>query len=416
MNKMLNLTLLAVLLALFSCTDSEEVKGVSVDSYNDLVKKHNDLLRTKNSIRNGAWMASNSYADYISATQDMNIELEEFSSNVLEYFRLDDSDKRANYQSLKYSFERSNRTIIKAQSVLIEQYNELRELAPKVYNNSSYFSNLRSYKARGLSLSGILAEHQALWTLVTTSYKKAGGKASKQIELEQHEEHIAQADSSQGAGLGISDSGEIVVFTPEEFKQEASDRGFSNVVIEDTQTIAKQMNGVAGMACSDDDLVNVMNNLVSHMKSKANANSDDLEIVLVVDYSGSMDNNIKTVINHLQKFVQSLRNVINSGRQVRVGIVTFGNAGQEKIDLDLTSNFSSIQSTLTKLLDHYAQNNHSTNPGEASYYGLDKSAELSWRSKNRQVIVITDEESYSLQNGNQAYVNKVVQKMRAFNV
>ena len=55
-------------------------------------------------------------------------------------------------------------------------------------------------------------------------------------------------------------------------------------------------------------------------------------------------------------------------------------------------------------------------PGEASYYGLSKTSELSWISQNRQVIVITDEEAYSLQVGDTTYVNKVISKMQAFNV
>ncbi|MBT4762399.1 MAG: hypothetical protein HOO06_11925 [Bdellovibrionaceae bacterium] len=56
------------------------------------------------------------------------------------------------------------------------------------------------------------------------------------------------------------------------------------------------------------------------------------------------------------------------------------------------------------------------NPGEASYYGLAKTADMNWNALNRQTIVITDEPAYSLQVNDTNYINSVISKMSKINV
>lgn len=271
---------------------------------------------------------------------------------------------------------------------------------------------MQAKKAR--LLYGIENHHDALWRIVQLNYRGAGGKEERRIVLNQNEQQVARA--GRGQALIFDRNGTSQIMTPQQFSAEAERRGFNREVAQDSLTMANSMNGVVGMACTNDDLVLVLNNLVSHMKARANENSDDLEIALAIDYSGSMRDNIEAVIKDLSVFAASLANVRDAGRRVRVGLTTFGKPGEEKMELNLTTDIAEVQANLTRLLTEFASKQHYIEPGEASYYGLLKTAELSWSSQNRQTIVVTDEPSYSLQRGDTAFVNSVIQRMSAISV
>ena len=138
--------------------------------------------------------------------------------------------------------------------------------------------------------------------------------------------------------------------------------------------------------------------------------------VLVLDYSGSMSNNIVSLIEGLGIFITSLQNVKDSGRAVKIGVVTFNVPNNSQIQLDLRSDSNSILSKLEQLLTDYQANATSIFPGEASYYGILKAKDLNWRSQNRQIIVITDEESHLLATGQTQKVTDIQTQMAGFNI
>lgn len=405
--------------------------GVSVAQYNELIEKHNalveenaeltldkqDLAEDKDDLVNGAWKSSNEFLSYIKATQAMNLSLKDFSENVLIYLDMSDSGKEDsnNYKVLKEQFEAGNKHILNAQNILIAQYNELYKISPDIYKRGKdVFNDLRLNQKKGQLISGIDAQHQALWDIVNNEYSSAGGQPQKEIKLTKEEKVVSQ--TQQGGGFTIDNSGNTFSMNSTEFRNYAIQQGYDSRTVGDSQAMAQSMNGVVGMACTNKNLVEVMNRLVSHMKAKANSNTDDLEIAIAIDYSRSMSNNIKVALNELQTFVGGLSNVKNAGRDVRVGISTFGNKGYEKINLDLTNDLSQVQGTLASLLSQFNSKHHSMDPGEASYYGLLKTADMSWASLNRQTIVITDEPAYSLQVKDTAFVNNVVATMKDNNV
>ena len=397
------------------CEDDKGSDGVSVDKYNTLVSKHNRLVAKNSGTKTSTWEASNAFVSYVKATEEMNESLDLFAGNVLIYIDLSASRKKAEYQKIRNQFKAGNTDILKVQNALITQFNELYDVAPDVYEkDTDYLDSLNMQSRRSKLLFGIEKQHQTLMAIVDRHFAMSGGQPQKTIVLTQVETKIGSA--SDGSGLLIDNSGTITTLTPKEFRRAAINKGFETSTIDDSQKMASTMNGVVGMACTNRDLVQVLSNLVSHMKTKANQNSDDLEIALAIDYSGSMSNNISQVLQELTVFVQSLENVKNAGRGVKIGITTFGNKGQEKINLDLTSDVGSVQQTLASLLNRFSSEQHSMSPGEASYYGLKKTADLSWNSRNRQTIVITDEPSYSLQRGDTQFVNSVIAKMSSINV
>ena len=111
-----------------------------------------------------------------------------------------------------------------------------------------------------------------------------------------------------------------------------------------------------------------------------------------------MSNDIDGVDQGLVEITESLKAIRkNSGRSVKVGISTFGAPGRENLELPLEGNLVVVGDKLKELLKNYSILTHSTDPGEASYHGLKLVADkFEWHSRNRMVILITDEEAYEL--------------------
>lgn len=136
-----------------------------------------------------------------------------------------------------------------------------------------------------------------------------------------------------------------------------------------------------------------------------------------MDYSRSMENNIKVLFRDLDVVIDSLQNVLLSGRTVKVGVVIFNKPGNSQIASFLSSNFDDIQNNvLGRLLRRYISDTTFIEPGEAYYLGVRKAKDLGWQSQNRQIIVITDEESYLLATGQSNLVREIRDEMKEFNV
>lgn len=247
---------------------------------------------------------------------------------------------------------------------------------------------------------------------------KAPSVPEKKIDLTQDERTFSGLAPAGGSGIARDSSGQPVTLrSKDEVIQYGVSRGYKAVVVDNAVQISSRNSGVVGFAESSKELVQTLEDQVGHMKSMMNHNSDDLELVLAIDYSGSMSNNIQSVISDLQKLVDSMSNITHSGRGVKIGIVTFGKPGKEKMNLQLTSNLSEVQATLATLLSRYSLDEHSIEPGEACYHGLACAADqIEWRSSNRQIILITDESSHELESGDTAYVSSTETKLQSCRV
>ena len=126
---------------------------------------------------------------------------------------------------------------------------------------------------------------------------------------------------------------------------------------------------------------------------------------------------IEVLFNDLDLVIDSLQNVLLSGRAVKVGIVIFNVPGNSQIASQLTSDLQHIRRVLKDLLDRYHQDVKSIDPGESSYLGIRKAKDLNWQSQNRQVIVITDEPSHLLSTGQHTEVQTIQDEMKEeFNI
>jgi hypothetical protein len=415
MKSSFSLSLLLVLSLVFSaCKKEEEVLvGVSTAQYNELVDKHNNLLAQRNEVVHQGWKSSNAYLTYSTANRELNAYLNTFSSESTRIYSARSSVSATEINSYTQLYQNGIRAILRAQASMIEHYNELVALAPSIYRDGeAYAETLADNRAVASSLDGLLAQHKALYDIVIASTQGEGQSntrevpvSSRQIELTEVEQVITDIQSD--GAISRNSAGELVVLEEREFLLEAQRRRFAPATARHALDMARSFNGISGMACTNSDLVQVMSDMVSHMKGQANTNTDDLEIVLAIDYSGSMSNNIQAVMNQLDRFLSSMENVHHSGRKIKYGIITFGEPGREKIDLALTENVSDVQTMLQTLLRLFHRNNHAIEPGEASYYALDKSTQMQWSSLNRQIILITDEPSYSLAIGDTSYISSV---------
>lgn len=139
MKSILSMIVVGSLVALSACKDEEKTTGVSVETYNELVKKHNELAVSGNQMKTASWEASNAFVDYFRATESMDSVLKVFSDGVLRYVELSDAGKVAQYPTLRRQFESGNAQILRVRNLLIEQYNELYELAPQIYEKKTEY-------------------------------------------------------------------------------------------------------------------------------------------------------------------------------------------------------------------------------------------------------------------------------------
>lgn len=233
-----------------------------------------------------------------------------------------------------------------------------------------------------------------------------------EIELDDEEEEFARVGSGKGA---VRDSnGEVRELKDiEEAKNYAVSNGFSQAAAEDMWKASASTGGVLSFAGDQSGLRQAILDHLAHMKQKMNSNTGDLDLVFVVDISGSMGDDIEAVINGLVEINRSLDRVVDSYRNVRVAIVTFGKPGREVVNLPFTSSRLTVESALNKILrDFRSGGSHSTDPGEACYHGMNCAAtQLSWNARNKMAITITDEPSYEERTGDTATINTALRNL-----
>ncbi len=258
--------------------------------------------------------------------------------------------------------------------------------------------------AKGNQLVGVrsllnthAAQLRSRYTMVLTASKLPPPEAAKPIVLRPEEKPVANVGG--GSGVVRGDDGKVEVFKDEAaIVDYAGNHNFSRPAASAAYRMSSPTGGLMTFAADGKKLTQSAIDMFSHMKTKMNTNTDGLEVVFVLDYSGSMSNKIKSVIEGLVQMVDSLDNIKVTGRDIKIAITTFGYPGKEKIDLDLTQNLASVSTKLRDLLKDYPTAQHSVDPGEASYNGLKKAVDgISWKSANRMAIVITDEPAWELE-------------------
>ena len=325
-----------------------------------------------------------------------------------------------------------NTRIARLEQVILAEMSALYDNAGYVYKYTvTNQSEIQSERNRLTKKTRVL---QGLWNLVnddrlaliaetSTRLKMASARAKMplpnvgtkvpEIKLSKRDEEVKLNVTGRSGGFTRDSRNQIQSFdTVHSAIAYASQNGFSTAAAEDAYKLAAQTRGMMSFSRGQKELPVAINDMVSHFKPQMNFNSDDLELAFVIDYSASMSDDIEAVIKGLLDIVKEMENVKAAGRTVKIGIVTFGEQGKEKVNLDLTSNLNHVNDTLRQLLADYRSNQHSTDPGEASYHGMALAAEkLSWRSKNRMSVAITDEESYEVHTGQQSFVNETIKKL-----
>jgi len=240
----------------------------------------------------------------------------------------------------------------------------------------------------------------------------ASAPAQKQIQLTERERNVAQ---STGTGIARNANGQLMTFnTPQEVKDYASQNGFSPEAAEDSMQMVSKTGGRVGFAKNADDIKEQTLDMLADMKKRINANTGDLDLVFVIDYSGSMSDDIAAVIGGLDSLVTSLEAVQNAQREVRIGIVTFGSPSREAVELQPSTDFNAVRTKLQTLLSEFRYKQHSTDPGEACYMGIDCAAtQIKWNLANRMALVITDEESWEVRSNRQDLVDQAINNLKA---
>ncbi|MEW6056521.1 MAG: VWA domain-containing protein [Bdellovibrionota bacterium] len=292
----------------------------------------------------------------------------------------------------------------------------------------------KGFSARGNTLSGmrrlILNSVQEVLTrygLVLHERKEKGliqhlpsvvtQASEKEIELDVKEQKIGALNSASSAVVSDTQGQTKLLNGKDEVLNYAETHGFDIEAAYDALEIAKSSGSIVGFAENSAQLGNAIQNMIAHVKNTMNQNNGDLELVFALDYSGSMSDDIQSVIANLAEITKALEAVHKSGRTVKLGIISFGEPKREKVELELTSNFVSVQTALARLFDEYHLKQHSTDPGEASYHGLQIALEgISWSSQNKTILLITDEPAHELRVSdfeNSAIVRNVNQKLKS---
>lgn len=239
-----------------------------------------------------------------------------------------------------------------------------------------------------------------------------GCGGEKEIELTEEERQIGAL--KEGAVARASRNALVLLDTREKVVEFADEKEGNGVDANDAFTMTSSLGGIVGLvgdasssAKTESKLVQGIKDMLAHQKVQMNTNAGDLDLVFALDYSGSMSDDIQEVINGLESIVDSLGNVFQSGRNVRIGLSTFGQAGKEKVELDFTDDPDVLKTHLKRLRADYDRDSHSTDPGEANYRGLKVAATgMSWTAQNRMFLAITDEGSFELQTQDTAAIKE----------
>lgn len=233
------------------------------------------------------------------------------------------------------------------------------------------------------------------------------------IRLGEEEQEFAQVEIGRAAVR--NSAGQVLQLnTTEEAVEYASRNGYDTRATEDMWQVSAKTGGVLSFASNKEELSGSILDHLGHMKNRMNANRGNLDLAFVLDYSGSMSDDIQSVIDSLEDITRSLDRVVDSWRTARVAIVTFGQPGRELVNLNFTTDMNQVLAKLQELREGFSSGNHSVDPGEACYHGIHCSAtQLNWSAENRMSLVITDEPSYEARTNDQAKIDTALKAMKS---
>lgn len=410
------LACLAVSAILISGCEKKEkvvVSGVSTEKYNKLVADYNQLTS------NAYGLQMNSLEEIINI-QKLDLKITQLNVAIA---LVENLNTPANVDELKRIYKETMQFITDLEKTLIDQYDHLMK-------NTSVLQNPQSQKEMIVELKeNIMKRSQAmsgLRTLITKAVNdvitdsnsklpipKASSPSEKEIILTEEESKLVPIEGGQA--FAKDQNGNVIHFKNKtDASNYANSIGIDPSAANDNFEISKNTNGILTFARSSNEISERALDIFAHIKHSINQNSDNLELVFAIDYSGSMSDDIENVISNLKKLVDSLQAVQNSGRLYKIGIVSFGKPTYEKVELQLTTDLLSVRNTLERMLNNFSTMKNSTDPGEASFHGLNLAASaINWSSINRKVILITDEPSYEISTGDRNYVENTYNKLAA---
>ncbi len=441
LQRKLTATLVALCLLLTGCGIPLTVPTPSNgNDYNELVKKYNALLGT-------SYRAQQESEKELLALEDLDVTLSEYATSTGEVVmtsdrlvvQLSDITATALEAQVKVTTELHRRAVNKLTALeqqILVLWSGLADNAALVYQlgdakKNELLEKKRRYERLSSTLSGIrslLTQDQK--TILAYAHSKSqvyarltGNKAPMvqsipQIVPTARDQEVAAAVGAKDSGWVRDTTGKLLPLSDAKAVTEYATRnGFSVQAAEDGVILSSKTGGSVGFSKTAASLPVSISDSISHFKQQLNKNSDALEIAFIVDYSGSMADDIQGVIDGLLSIVTELENVKKAGRDIRIAIVTFGEPKRELVEQDFTNDMVKTGTTLKRLLAEYAKKNHSTNPGEASFHGMALAAKgLSWKGANRMSIVITDEESYELRTGMTQFVDDTLKALANQNI
>ncbi len=416
--KKLPVLLIASLTMFLAACDDDSSSGVNEDTYNEQVSQYNDLVKKYNDLTTNGTVVDKNISSYIAGIKSLDSKMKLVSDS---YFTLNSKSSCNAFTAFTANKKTALNEIIEAEEAGLLSVQTLRDNAKLVYQaeTSQRAELLKVTLGISKQLTGfrsILSNMESV--ALSLSQESCPSAVEKNIEITARETAILQ-NVSQGSSNAIyrSNGSTHVQSGKDNILSYATSKGFSRDTVIQNLSMAEETNGVLGIANSSTELSDVMVDQVSVLKSKMNTNADNLELALVIDYSGSMSNNISEVISNLIKLNANFKAIKQSGRTVRIAVVTFGEPGREAIDLAFTEDLNKVDATLRNLLNRFSQSQHSIDPGEASYHGLNMAVKkLDWKSLNREIILITDEPSYEVSTGMNQMINDVKQGLAKISV
>lgn len=434
----LGLTTLCLLTSCAKDGPSNTLSTKAITEYNQVVEKYNALLNSSHPLQTHAESELLSLEALDRSFQELaaSAAAVENSARSLPATTSISAERSLETGLAEFSVRKSQalRQIADLETKMLALYTKLLANSDNVYlhkevNKALLEGRKKNLEALQNTLSGIRAVVGSVEQLTyaytdnqVTAYEAVTGKTARAslknlkrstIIPSQRDSEVATTVKPGDAGFYRTADGRLVrASDANELVREATRHGISGTAVAHGYEISRQTGGTISFAVSNDALPTAISDALSHFKQTLNPNAGALEIAFVVDYSGSMSDDIAAVIKGLHAIVAELANVKHAGLEVRIGIVTFGNPGQEKVEQTLSADLTQTAKTLDRLLSEYATKNHSTNPGEASYHGMYLAAtQLAWTSPNRMSIVLTDEESFEVATQDNAYISATLKAL-----
>lgn len=264
-------------------------------------------------------------------------------------------------------------------------------------------------------------------TTVDQSIRTELSKPVKEIELTEDEAELGKANGGESVFLGNIDGSSSIANSENEIESIISEYGLDALAVADAKIIARDTNGNVYLSSDPMKLGDAVGSgLLAKIKADMNSlRQTDLDLVFVLDYSGSMSSSIKGTIEGMGKIVNSLQAISTSDRKVRVGIVTFESTEDIVVELNFTSNYVEVSKKLNELQQQFDSRSSGGDNPERSYHGLLKACtDLKWNSLPnvaKKMILITDAPSSEIQQApfhhvRQNFLKQLSNSMNGLNV